>query len=74
MVAAAAGPASLADQLGAVRLKKTDVEAMKQGALPRLDQKTSDGLAESLALALMNRRGAIAPVVQQDGDSDSWSD
>jgi hypothetical protein len=73
MAAAGSSTSSLADQLGGVRLKKMDVEAMKQGALPKLDQKTSDGLAESLMLALQNRRGAIAPVVQQD-DSDSWSD
>ncbi len=69
------GASSLADQLGTVKLKKVDVEAMKQGALPKLDQKTSDGLAGSLAMALANRRGAIAPTTQADGDSDSdWSD
>ncbi len=68
------GQASLADQLGTVKLKKVDVDALKQGALPKLDQKTCDGLAGSLAMALANRRGAIAPNAAdtQSDEDDDW--
>lgn len=64
---AGAPQASLADQLGTVKLKKLD-----PGALPKLDQKTSDGLAGSLAAALANRRGAIAPTAHESDDDDDW--
>jgi Wiskott-Aldrich syndrome protein len=68
-----AGQSSLVDQLGTVKLKK--VEEMQKGALPKLDQKTSEGLAGSLAMALANRRGAIAPTASHDAESDDdWSD
>lgn len=67
---AATSAPSLADQLGTVKLKKLDPTA-----LPKLDQKLSDGLAGSLAAALASRRGAIAPTATHESDDDDdWDD
>jgi hypothetical protein len=54
-------------------LKK--LEEMKKGALPELNAAQAEGIAGSLALALQNRRGAIAPTYVADDDSEYyWSD
>ena len=66
------GPASLADQLGTVRLKKANVNDLQN--LPQLNAAQVDGLAGSLAMALANRRGAIAPNQSADNDADGDSD
>lgn len=69
-----AGGASFADQILTVKLKKA--EDIRRGALPNLDEATSEGLIGSLALALKNRRGAIATPQDEaaEDSSDEWSD
>lgn len=68
--------ASLADQISTVKLKKLDVESLKEGALPALDERQQEGLIGSLAAAMQNRRQAIAgQQVDEGSDSeDEWSD